>query len=170
MIFDSTSLIAIFDEIKCPELIDKIFQLDNNLVVPSNLLNVELLDDATWNGMQKCISENKFQICSLNSLEEVEEFRKNRLPTTGVQPKFGIGESDVLLTYSKLKTSIEPLFCVLDDAQARIIASKMDVKYMGLFGMLVELKKLSIISPKEAKDILNRLKNSKFRLSNYLNM
>ncbi len=46
-ILDASTIIAVFNEIDCPELIDKIIQLGHDLVLPSHILYSELLDKST---------------------------------------------------------------------------------------------------------------------------
>lgn len=156
-ILDATTLIAIFSEIKCPDLIDKILQLNHNLVIPYHVMNVELLDSTTVEITKKLIHAKKLEVLNLNTNEEVIEFQKDF-------PGLGLGECDSLLTYQKTKNSGGTVYCILDDRQSRSKATELNVEFTGLIGLLRLLKERSIMTQKEIDDVVIRLRNSNFRL------
>ena len=52
-IFDTLTLIAIFNDIRCPELIDKMLLLNHTLAVPSHVMREKLLDYITLENVKK---------------------------------------------------------------------------------------------------------------------
>ena len=60
-ILDATTVIAIFNEINCPDLINKILELGHDLGIPSHIMNSELLDKSTFKTTRKFIQEKKFK-------------------------------------------------------------------------------------------------------------
>ncbi len=70
-ILDSSTIIAVFNEINCPELIDKIIQLGHDLAIPSHIINSELLDKSTLKITNEFIEQNKIKILNYNTIEEI---------------------------------------------------------------------------------------------------
>ena len=79
-----------FNEIDCPELIDKIIQLGHDLVLPSHILHSELLDKSTLKITNEFIKQNKIKILNHNTIEEIREFQKDFS---------GLGECDSMLSF-----------------------------------------------------------------------
>lgn len=77
-ILDSTTIIGIFDCIDCPNLFNKLLELNHDLCVPSAVIAelendkdssiVETLKDFTY--------QNKIQVLELNSEEELKLIQK----------------------------------------------------------------------------------------------
>ena len=76
-ILDSTTIIAIFSEINCPDLINKILQLKHDLIIPLHVANEELLDKDTFESVQKFITE---------AIETIEQL--NNKPIMGYIPDY----------------------------------------------------------------------------------
>lgn len=155
-IFDASTLIAIFNDIRCPELIDKILQLNHTLAVPSYVMRKELLDYVTLEHVKKLINAKKIRVLNVNTRDEILAFQKRHM---GI----GLGECDVLLAYQKTKGS-ETAYCIVDDRQAKNTALKLNAKVTGLLGLLRLLKERSIMTHGEVDDVVTMLKNSNFRL------
>ena len=96
-ILDASTIIAIFNEIRCPDLIDKILQLNHNLIIPYHMMNSELLDSTTLTITKQFIHVKKLKVLNLNTDDEVKEFQKDF-------PGLGLGECDSLLTYQKVNS------------------------------------------------------------------
>ena len=58
-ILDATAIIAIFNEINYPDLIDKILELGHGLAIPSHIMASELLDKSTQKITHKFVKQNK---------------------------------------------------------------------------------------------------------------
>ena len=155
-ILDSSLIIAIYDEICQPELIDKIIQLGHSIVIPSNVCD-EILEDSTFVEISRLVEQGKIQILTQNTKEEIVLFQKK-------SPGLGRGESDVILSYQKLRNGSNEIYCVLDDKIARRKAVQLDIRFTGLLGILIMMKKRNIIDSEEANSISKRLQSSKFRM------
>lgn len=155
-ILDASILIALFNEIHRPDIVDKILLLGHDLVVSSHIINDELIDNATLKATRKKVIEGKIQILDKNSIEELEEFRKR-------VPGIGLGECDSMLTYQKLIDEGEKAYCILDDRKARTKAAKLGIRFMGLVGLLKIMKNRNIMSSDEIEIVVRALNDSSFR-------
>lgn len=112
-ILDATTVIAISNEIGCPELIEKIAMLGHNLAIPSHIVESELLDKNTRKITERYVLRNTIQILKKNTVKEIREFQKDL-------PGLGLGECDSMLAYQKLRDEGEErVYCILDDGRAR---------------------------------------------------
>ena len=155
-ILDATTIIAVFNEINCPDLINKILELGHELVIPSHIMKSELLDKSTLKLIQKFVKEEKIQILDKNSMEEIQEFQKDF-------PGLGLGECDSMLSYQKLNGDGDKVYCILDDGKARSKASELDIEYTGLIGLLKLIKDRNIMNSDEIDEVITMLKKSNFR-------
>lgn len=155
-ILDATTIIAIFNEIDCPNLIDKILELGHDLIIPSYIMKSELLDKSTLKITHKFVKQEKIQILEKNSIEEIQEFQKSF-------PGLGLGECDSMLSCQKLKNDGTRVYCILDDGKARTKASELNIEYTGLIGLLKLIKDRNIMRPDEINEVIVMLKKSNFR-------
>lgn len=155
-ILDATTIIAIFSEINCPDLIEKILQLGHELVIPSHIMKSELLDKTTLKITQSFVEKEKIQILEKNSIEEIKEFQKDF-------PGLGLGECDSMLSYQKLTSKEEKAYCILDDRKARTKASELKIEYTGLIGLLKMIKEREIMNSEEICEVVKMLKKYNFR-------
>lgn len=155
-ILDSSLIIAIFDEICQPELIDKIIQLGHSIAIPASV-HYEIREDPAFTDIIRLVEQDKIQILTQNTKEEISMFQKK-------SPGLGLGESDVMLSYQKLRKSNSKMYCVLDDKIARRKAAQLDIQFTGLLGLLKRMKEKNIIDSEEVNNIGHRLHASKFRM------
>lgn len=155
-ILDSSLIIAIFDEICQPELIDKILQLGHSIAIPTSVYD-EICNDSAFAGIMRLIKQDKIQILTQNTKKEISMFQKKF-------PGLGLGESDVMLSYQKLQNSNDRIYCILDDKIARRRAAQLSMPFTGLLGLLKRMKERNIIDPVEVRNIGDRLRTSKFRM------
>lgn len=156
-ILDSTTIIAIFSEINCPDLINKILQLKHDLIIPSHVANEELLDKGTFESVQKFVATKQIRISELNTRTEVEDFQKSH-------PGLGLGECDTMLTYQKLNDGTENVYCILDDGLARSKAESLSIEFTGLLGLLKIMSERDIMTKDDANDVVEMLRQSNFRI------
>ena len=140
-ILDATTVIAIFNEINCPELVDKILELGHELAIPFHVWKDELLDKKTSKGTQRFVMEGKIKILKRNSLEEIQKFQK-KYP----YPIVGLGECDAMLLYEKLNGDGNKVYCILDEKKVRARASILGIEHTGLIGLLKRLKDKKIMT------------------------
>ena len=155
IIFDASPLIAIFNGIKRPDVFEDISKLDDKLVITEYVF-LELRDPNTITSVKKLLQESKIELLNKNTIDEIQKFR------IGVK-KIQNGEADVILTYQKLKFK-NNVYCILDDYDARRVATLLNIKYTGLLGLLQKLGDEKIKSPDEINEIVTLLKRSTFRI------
>lgn len=78
--------------------------------------------------------------------------------------EFGLGEGEA----SIIEIAREEDGLVLDDPVARNVAKVQGLDYTGLIGLVVEASDAGVISKEEAKDILEKLSESDFRMTTEL--
>ncbi|MCY4489883.1 MAG: hypothetical protein OXC46_00275 [Thaumarchaeota archaeon] len=157
-ILDSSVMIAISNEIKCPELIEKIGLLGHVLAIPSYIVKYELIDKNTSKITEMYVQSGKIQILNENTAEEILEFWKDF-------PQLDIGECYSMLAYQKLRDAGERVYCILDDHKARKIAKELGIKFTGLIGLLLMMKQKDMMSSYEFDKVVKLLKDSNFRFS-----
>ena len=149
-------MIAVCNEINCPELVEKIALLGHDLAIPSHVVESELLDNNTSKITEKYVQRNTIQILKKNTVEEIQEFRKDF-------PGLGLGECDSMLTYQKLRDAGERVYCILDDGKAREKAIDLGIKFTGLVGLLQMMKQKNVMNHDDIGKIVKLLKDSNFR-------
>ena len=156
-ILDSSTVIAILDELHYPEMFEKIANLGHQLAIPSHVLRGEILDGPTLRATRRLIAQGTIQILEQNSAEEVTAFQERFVG-------LGAGECDAMLSCLKLSGGKNRVYCILDDGRARIRARDLNIKFTGLLGLLRMVKDRGIMEPGEVCRVLEMLKNSSFRL------
>ncbi|OLC35158.1 MAG: hypothetical protein AUH84_03700 [Thaumarchaeota archaeon 13_1_40CM_4_38_7] len=149
-------IIAIVNEIKYPELIDKLLKLNHELFVPSSVYD-ELLDENSKRECKGLIENDKLKVCRLNTKTEVEDFQKS-------YPYLGKGECDSMLQFTKLTKNAQKVYCILDDKPARKVADSLNIQYTGLLGLVKLLKNRNAITSNEYDNIMKALEGSTFRM------
>ena len=155
-ILDATTIIAIANEINCPELIEKIGLLGHDLAVPLHIMESELLDKNSLKIVEIYVQRNKIQVLKKNTMKEIREFQKDF-------PGLGLGECDSILACQKLRDGGEEVYCILDDGKAREKAAELGIKFTGLIGLLRLMKQRSVMSHGEIDKVVKELQNSNFR-------
>ena len=154
-ILDSSVMIGILDELDRPDLIDKILELGHDLAVPKYVVETELRGKVQ-SRVREMVESGKIEIlgeCSAKDLDDV-------LTTF---PGMGRGEYHVMQSYRKMVVEGRKAYCILDERKARSYASKTDIKYTGLIGLLRMLKNRQILNERDAEGIGAALKDSGFR-------
>ncbi|MCY4490564.1 MAG: hypothetical protein OXC46_03755, partial [Thaumarchaeota archaeon] len=149
-------IIAIFNEINYPELIDKIRLLGHDLAITSYVVESELLDKNSSKITEMYVQSGKIQILKNNPIKEILKFQKKF-------PKLGLGECYSMLAYQKLRDAGERVYCILDDYDARKKATKLGIKFTGLIGLLLMMKQKDMMSSYEFDKVVRLLKDSNFR-------
>ena len=149
-------MIAVCNEINCPELVEKIALLGHDLAIPSHVVESELLDNNTSKITEKYVQRSTIQILKKNTVEEIQEFRKDF-------PGLGLGECDSMLAYQKLRDAGERVYCILDDGKAREKATELGIEFTGLVGLLQRMKQKNVMSHDDIGKIVKLLKDSNFR-------
>ncbi len=143
-------------------MFDDLLQLGHKLTTTKYVLS-EIKDPNTCTNVKRLMREHKLECLEKNSLEEIENFKR-------IYKKLEKGEIDVLLTYIKLSQHITRIYCILDDGNARKVASKLDLQYTGLIGLLRLLNNRGIKSLDEINKILKLLKEGGFRMPKHIDI
>ena len=98
--------------------------------------------------VQELIKQGKLTSSEKNSLVEINVFNQDA-------QNLKFGEIDVILTYLKLGGYKNNVYCVLDDGNARKVASRSKIKHRGLIGLIIMLEDKGIKSFDEADEIPN---------------
>ena len=154
-ILDSSALICIFDDLDRPDLMDKISELGHDLAVPRYVLEKELFRKAKRRTAE--MAETGAVRILENSAKEFEAFLK-------AFPGLGLGESHVLLSYTKEAGAGRKAYCILDERDARALAAEAGIRYTGLLGLLRMLKNRQILGAQDAESISAALRDSRFRI------
>ena len=154
-ILDSSVLIGIFDDINRPDIFEDILKLGHELVITKYVLG-ELFVKSSNTNIPKLFKQGKLKLLEENSIKEINEIKQ-------IKRKLHEGEIDVILTCQKLGGYQNNVYCILDDKDARKAALELNIKRMGLWGLLDMLEERRIKSPDEVEEIKTLLKDSNFR-------
>lgn len=75
----------------------------------------------------------------------------------------GNGEKSIISLGLKYKEQSVEYYCVLDDKDARKVASKLGLNVKGSIGLLLLLKEKGLLE--NPRDVINKIHESKFRIS-----
>ena len=148
-------LIAIFDELGRPDLVDRILELGHALAVAGHARS-ELRSKGAREGVERMAREGKIRIFAAGTAAELSRIKEEF-------PSLGPGECDTLLLHERVRSQGRS-YCILDDKRARQAAKSLGVPFTGLLGLLVLLKKRGIISGREAGEIVKDLRRAGFRM------
>ncbi len=158
-IFDSSPLIAIFNQFQCPEALDVVLQLGHELAIP-HFVWKELKDNRTRSNIQRLLNEDKLVRLENNSFQEIDNFQQGY--------DIDAGEIYVILTYLKLARYKNNIYCILDDKDAQKVASGLEIRHTDLKGLLKILHSKGVECPKEIDEIIELLERSEFSTSKCL--
>lgn len=142
------------------DLMDRILMLDKHLVIPSSLLEIEISVPKTLECVNRLIYEKKPRISAMNTLAEINMFKYNY----DLNNSLASGELDVMLTCKKYAPGMKNVRRVLDEFAARRRAAEPGIAYIGLLGLLEEMRSGGITSKDEFEAICKKLRESGFRI------
>lgn len=152
-IFDSSAIVAILWNIKCPGLIRCMSKMQHDLVLPCCVYR-EILNGPAASACAKMIEERALIVAGPNKASDLMEFKKHHT-------SLGLGEIDVMLTYEGLAGKCRS-YCILDDMDARKTAESRGIRFTGLLGLLRMMRIRGIMSPDEFDGAVGALKRSGF--------
>ena len=79
-------------------------------------------------------------------------------------PMLGLGESSIMITALKLQQEKKRYYAILDDGNARKIASKLGINITGTYGLLKTLKDKGYIDEQMFNQCKEEMGKSKFRI------
>lgn len=153
--FDASALIAVFSELGRLDLIDRILELGHTLAVAGHVRS-ELRSRKAREGVERTVRQGKIRVFAASTAAEIEGVKADF-------PGMGLGECDTLLLHGRLHAQGKS-YCILDDKCARLAAKSLGIPFTGLLGLLILLKDRGIISGREAREIVKRLRRAGFRM------
>ena len=153
---DSSTLIAIFTELNMPELLTKLVQSGYKILICKEVAEESGLDMSK--GTVKQLADAGDLMIYDTPSTDLAKFRAEH-------PQLGKGECSVLCCARKQVQEGNDYCCVLDDKIARRIANQLRIRFKGTVGLVKKLLERNAISRQEFDDIIYKLRQSSFRIS-----
>ncbi len=160
LVIDASPIIAFYSEMKVPELLHKLVEFDNCLVIPiavSNEIKKGRDKHNTFFILETAKKDGYIEIYENFSTDEILTFQHR-------YPNLNDGEIQVLILGNKFKNEGEEYCCVIDESPATKVAKKLSIFRKGTLGLLDILDEIGIINKVEKTKLLNRLEKSRFRI------
>lgn len=159
---DSSTVIALLDDLDRPCLIDSLLELGHALAIPGRAMEGELLSTRVRTRAKELARQGKVTILKASTPEDLEAFQS---ATRGL----GLGESEAMIACKKAQRQGNA-YCILDDGRARSRAAKIGVPFTGLLGLLRLLEDRGIVEGDEIDEIVEELRRSSFRVPANIDM
>lgn len=154
-IFDSSSIISIFREAKCPEVLINSANRGYKLIIPETVQNELKRNKETWTIFLK-----------YKKIFEIRGVDKNCLNMLSIRyPYLHKGEIGVICTSLEEKKDENKHICILDEEKARNLCKRGNITTTGLIGFLKWQKNIGDLNDADCKKIYKDLYNSRFRIS-----
>lgn len=153
-IFDTSTLICIFQEAKFPKLIDNCKERNYKIVIPSFVYEEIKVNGNTYSDFKNYDDYIKVEECSNDVFDKL--IRR--------YPRLHRGEISVICLGLKYKSNNKKYICFLDDSYARDISKKILLNTVGVVGLGLWEKKNGDISKQECRMIYNNINKSYFRI------
>lgn len=154
---DSSCIVCVFTEINRPFILMEWIKRGYQIVITEQV-HKELRDnERTYNIVNPEISKGNINVNSNISEQELKTFRVR-------YPVLGLGESSIILTALKFQQEKKRYYAVLDDGNARKIASKLNVNFTGTYGLLKALKEKGYIDEQMYNQCKQEMEKSRFRI------
>jgi predicted nucleic acid-binding protein len=155
---DSSCIICLFNEINRPYILTHWFDKQYQIVVTQQVYGELQRNPQTKQKVDTEIKNGRIKIENLVAQNELDSL-KNRYPTLGE------GELSIIQAALKLNTGAKKYYAVLDDGNARKVATKLNVRLTGTFGLLKALKDKGWIDENHFKLCKEAMDKSNFRIN-----
>lgn len=155
-IFDTSTIVCIFQEAQYPKIFDNCIKRKYQLVIPDYVFDEIKENINTYSSFKKY--QSYFMIKSSN--ENYFNFLVTRYPRLH---KGEIGVISLGLEYNRTNNRF---VCLLDDNYARDISKKLHLRTAGIIGFALWEKENGDICYSDCETIHKNISQSKFRLSN----
>jgi len=132
---DSSCMVCVFTEINRPFILMDWMKRGYQIIITEQVHKEIQNNEKTNKLVNPEIKKGNIKINNLITEPELITFRTR-------YPVLGLGESSVILTALKLQKEKKRYYAILDDGNARKIASKLSVNLTGTYGLLKTLKEL----------------------------
>ena len=153
-IFDTSTIVCIFQEAKYPKIIDNCLKNGYQLFIPTQVFDELKANTNTISQFKKY----KDSFIIRDTCNEYHEYLSRRYPRLH---KGEIGVLAMGIEFDKLNNSY---ICFLDEGLARIIGAQLHLKTSGLVGLSLWEKEKGDISEPECKLIYDNISKSSFRI------
>jgi len=128
-------------------------------IVITEQVHKELQDnDKTYKILSPEIKKGSIKINKLITAQDIILFRTR-------YPVLGIGESSIILTALKLQKESKRYYAILDDKNARKVASQLGLNLTGTYGLLKTLKEKGHITESMFIQCKQDMEKSQFRIN-----
>ncbi|MDP2926453.1 MAG: hypothetical protein Q8N99_08805 [Nanoarchaeota archaeon] len=154
-IFNASPLILILEEINEPDLLEKLFQLDEVLFVPERV-NLEVSSQKARANLEKLLKMGNLKICK-NCNKDTFNFFQRRFPM------LDDGELTVISLAYEYKD--KSCFVIIDEERGREVAKKLSLNVRGAFGLILELYNKQIIDKERLCSTCRKIDKSNFHIN-----
>lgn len=153
-IFDTSSIVCIFQEAKFPKIIDNCLKRDYKLIIPAQVYDEIKVNINTFSYFKKYADDFTIR----DTCGEHFEYLSRRYPRLH---KGEIGVLSLGIEFSKLNSSY---ICFLDEGLARSIGGQLHLRTAGIVGLSLWEKRNGDISEPECRLIYDHISKSPFRI------
>lgn len=151
-IFDTSTIVCIFQEAKYPKIIENCLKKDYKLIIPTQVYDELKVNTNTFSHFKKY----KDNFIILDTCNEYFEHLSRRYPRLH---KGEIGVLAIGIEFDKLSNSY---ICFLDEGLARIVGAQLNLRTSGVVGLSLWEKENGDISEPECKLIYDNISKSSF--------
>jgi len=156
-ITDSSCIICVFTEINRPYILMDWMRRGYQIIITQEVYNELKDNEKTIKKVEPEIKKGNIKIQNTITEKELNNFRTR-------YTILGIGESSVILTALKLNQQKRRYYAILDDGNARKVASKLGVNLTGTYGLLKALKEKGYLNEEQFNQCKQDMEKSKFRI------
>jgi len=153
-IFDTSTIICIFREIRFPKALDTCTKRGYQLTTTKHVFEEIKRNPETF---QKFIAYGKFSVVPVNDAPCFKKLSKR-------YPWLHVGEISVLCLGMQKQHAQSRYICIIDE-RARTLKDKLQIRIHGTVGLLLWQKDRKELSDAECHDIYNRFIVSSFRIT-----
>lgn len=154
---DSSCIVCVFTEINRPFILMDWMKRGYQIVITEQIHKELQENEKTNKIVSQEIKKGNIKINNSITKQELIAFRTR-------YPVLGIGESSVILTALKLQNEKKRYYAILDDGNARKIASRLGINLTGTYGLLKTLKEKGYIDEQLFTQCKEEMGKSKFRI------
>lgn len=147
--------IAFHKELNKPDLLYKYHEFQYDIYIPIGVYNE--LKRPTFDTVKKYVDKKIIKLLDPIPRNEIKKLKDRH-------PNLKNGELEVILWGINFSTSGKKCYCVLDDDQARKVATKKEILFTGTKGLIKHMGKKGVINSKDAVLLIKELENSNFRI------
>jgi predicted nucleic acid-binding protein len=150
-------MVCIFAEINKPFILMDWVKRGYQIIITEQVYKELQNNEKTHKIVSPEIKKGNIKVNTIITEQELKIFRTR-------YPFLGLGESSVILTALKLQQEKKRYYAILDDGNARKIASRLGINLTGTYGLLKTLKEKGHIDEQMFNQCIQEMEKSKFRI------